>query len=151
MGPFFSKAGWLDYWPLVVGSGAGAVVTVSGLIYLKGKLSKKDALGPDPETIINVRRRLGNKPYDLWNTALFFPCYYPEEKGSVFAQLVGYLESAERSLSICVMSLTYDPLINAIIKQHVKGVKVRVFTSYGSAHDQRGGKAGRCFMSRGTC
>ena len=136
-----------------------AVCVTSGLVYRlvlykdsrrtgwkgKGKRSSKMSLMTRPASSKSRKSELD------WNTAIFFPSYFPEEPGSVFQKLLKYIQSAEKSLKICVMTITYDPLLKEIIKKHNSGVKVQVFTSYYCAYgdEKRSGKVGEWFKPRG--
>ncbi|KAF9430845.1 hypothetical protein BGZ94_003326 [Podila epigama] len=61
------------------------------------------------------------------------PIFFPSEQS--FQQLVKTLDNANKSLDICVYTITDDHLANAIIRAHERGVKVRIISDSEKAGD----------------
>ncbi|KAG9073155.1 hypothetical protein KI688_000942 [Linnemannia hyalina] len=61
------------------------------------------------------------------------PIFFPSEES--FKQLVKTLDGAQKSLDICVYTITDDHLANAIIRAHERGVKVRIISDSEKADD----------------
>ncbi|KAG0082790.1 hypothetical protein BGZ93_002254 [Podila epicladia] len=62
------------------------------------------------------------------------PIFFPSEQS--FQQLVKTLDGAQKSLDICVYTITDDQLAKAIIRAHERGVKVRIISDSEKAGDQ---------------
>ncbi|CDW81063.1 UNKNOWN [Stylonychia lemnae] len=52
--------------------------------------------------------------------------FFPNEAN--ITKLINYLGKAQKSMSICIFSLTNDKLANAVYDAHARGVKVRVIS-----------------------
>ncbi|KAG0276583.1 hypothetical protein BGZ96_003225 [Linnemannia gamsii] len=61
------------------------------------------------------------------------PIFFPSEES--FKQLIKTLDSAKKSLDICVYTITDDHLANAIIRAHERGVNVRIISDSEKAED----------------
>ncbi|KAG0202922.1 hypothetical protein BGX28_004708 [Mortierella sp. GBA30] len=61
------------------------------------------------------------------------PIFFPSEQN--FQQLLKTLDGAQKSLDICVYTITDDHLASAIIRAHQRGVKVRIISDNEKADD----------------
>ena len=68
--------------------------------------------------------------------------FFPSEQS--FSSLISTLRSSQRTLDICVFSITDDDITNTIIQAHRKGIKVRII----SDDDQAGSKGSDVFRLR---
>uniref|UniRef100_M4BPU7 Mitochondrial cardiolipin hydrolase n=1 Tax=Hyaloperonospora arabidopsidis (strain Emoy2) TaxID=559515 RepID=M4BPU7_HYAAE len=60
-------------------------------------------------------------------------CKSIHDGGSSLMTLLGFLESAEKSMDICVFTITCDEIAEAVLAAHGRGVKVRIITDDGQA------------------
>jgi len=81
------------------------------------------------ETSITSRNS-NKKTSDLWNTVLFFPDKANTAQNSAPFQLYAYLESATRSLRICVFLAALPAFEHIIFQKWKDGVTIQVFTDH---------------------
>lgn len=87
----------------------------------------------------NCNGRTGSSPYFQIQTSgsagtdLFFPHGYLKKSTSLI-HMISVLESAKKSLMICVFVLTCKDLIDAILRAKQRGVRVRVLLEKGMAN-----------------
>jgi len=74
---------------------------------------------------------------EFFNRALFFPCFFPEDPASAIAQFMDIIRKAKRSLRICVMTISFGPLIKLVRDKASEGVQVQIFTSRGTSRALR--------------
>lgn len=71
-----------------------------------------------------------SKEEDLWNTAIFFPDYFPEREYSKTRELIWYLEQAEFTIDVCTYSFAFRMIEEALIKlARENRVKIRILTN----------------------
>jgi len=74
---------------------------------------------------------------DLWNTAMFFPDFFPEKEDSTTRQLIWYLEQATETIDVCVFCINFKMLEEALIRIASKGVRVRILTNHYSGRSRQ--------------
>ncbi|EGZ27209.1 hypothetical protein PHYSODRAFT_308595 [Phytophthora sojae] len=60
-------------------------------------------------------------------------CKSIHDQGSSLLTMIGYLKGANKTMDICVFTITCDEIAEAVLDAHARGVKVRVITDDGQA------------------
>ena len=92
------------------------------IAYIFNKAAGHPDLYPWAEELVQATQQALFEPRKIVHDPMFFPSLESE------AKVVHYLNSATTTLDICVFSITYNVLGDAIIEAHKRGVKVRVIS-----------------------
>ncbi|KAG6622664.1 Mitochondrial cardiolipin hydrolase [Phytophthora cinnamomi] len=60
-------------------------------------------------------------------------CKSIHDQGSSLMTMLGYLKGANKTMDVCVFTITCDEIAEAVLEAHARGVKVRVITDDGQA------------------
>jgi phosphatidylserine/phosphatidylglycerophosphate/cardiolipin synthase-like enzyme len=92
------------------------------IAYIFSKAAGHPELYTWAEELVQATQQALFEPRKIVHEPMFFPSIESE------AKVVHYLNSATTTLDICVFSITYNVLGDAIIEAHKRGVKVRVIS-----------------------
>lgn len=92
------------------------------IAYIFSKAAGRPDLYAWAEEMVQATQQALFEPRKIVHEPMFFPSIQSE------AKVVHYLNSAVTTLDICVFSITYNVLGDAIIEAHKRGVKVRVIS-----------------------
>jgi len=92
------------------------------IAYIFNKAAGHPDLYPWAEELVQATQQALFEPRKIVHDPMFFPSLESE------AKVVHYLNSAVTTLDICVFSITYNVLGDAIIEAHKRGVKVRIIS-----------------------